>query len=87
LLSAAANFGFGLVIAAGPTALLIVATMLLNPVVFGLLGFIKGAAKWRFIAAGAMLTLLLIYMLAAFEFFGPLPDGRIQRPAFHPLRI
>lgn len=42
LLSAAANFGLGQVKVAGATAILIVAVMLLNPIVFGLLGFIKG---------------------------------------------
>jgi hypothetical protein len=77
LLSAAANFGFGQVIAAGPAAVLVVAVMLANPFIGGLLGFLKGTTKWRFIAAGAMLTLLLLYTLAAFGFFGPLPSARL----------
>jgi uncharacterized membrane protein len=41
LLSGAANFGFGPLIAAGPTAVLVVTVMLLNPVLFGLLGVVK----------------------------------------------
>ena len=77
LLSAAANFGFGQVLAAGPSALLIVIVMLLNPVIFGLLGFIKGTSKWHIVATTAMLTLLLFYTLAAFGVFGPLPARHI----------
>jgi hypothetical protein len=76
LLSAAANFGFGQVIAAGPVALLIVVVMLLNPVIFGFLGFVKGTPRWHIVAAGAMLTLLSLYTLAAYGVFGSLPDGR-----------
>jgi hypothetical protein len=57
--------------------MLIVAVMLANPVIWGLLGFVKGTPKWRFIAAGAMLTLLVLYTLAAFGFFGRLPSGRL----------
>jgi uncharacterized membrane protein len=70
LLAAFANFGFGQVFAAGPAAVLIVAVLLLNPVVFGLLGFIKRTAKWRFAAAGATLTIILAYGVAAFTLAG-----------------
>ena len=72
LLGAAANFGFGQVTAAGPTAILIVAVMLMNPVVFGLVGFIKDTPRWRLFAAGAMLTLLLLYLLMVSGYFGPI---------------
>jgi hypothetical protein len=71
LLGAAANFGFGQVIAAGPTAVLVVAVMLLNPVVFGLVGFVKGEPRWHLIAAIGMLSLLVLYALLAFGHFGP----------------
>ena len=70
LLSAAGNFGFGQVLAAGPIAVAVVAVMLLNPFVFGFLGFIKGTPRWQLIAAGAMLTLLVLYALSGF--FGPI---------------
>jgi uncharacterized membrane protein len=73
LLGALGNFGFSQVAAAGPVVMIVVATMLLNPVIFGVLGFIKATPKWRFGAAGAMLTLLLLYSLTAFGVFGPLP--------------
>lgn len=72
LLSAAANFGIGQVIAAGPLAVLIVAVMLLNPVIFGILGFIKRSPRWHLLAASAMLTLLLLYTLFVFGYFGPI---------------
>lgn len=72
LLASAANFGFGQVIAAGPTAMLIVAVMLLNPVIFGLLGLVKGSPRWQLIAASAMLTLLLLYTLLVLGYFGPI---------------
>lgn len=71
LLSAAAHFGFGHVVAAGPTAVLVVAVMLLNPVLFGLLGFLKREPRWQAIAAVGMVTLLALYTLLTFGYFGP----------------
>jgi uncharacterized membrane protein len=63
LLSALLNFGFGPILAGGPVAVLIVAAMLLNPVVFGLLGLIKASSRRRLIAAGSMFTLILLVTL------------------------
>jgi len=74
LLSAAANFGFGQVIAGGPSAIFICAAMLLNPLVFGFLGLVKGTPQWRLIGAGAMMILLLLYALLVYGHFGPISD-------------
>lgn len=73
LLSAATNFGLGQVTARGP-AVFIVAVLLLNPVVFGVLGYVKRSAKWQFVAAGAMLMVLLLYLLLVLEIIGPIPN-------------
>ena len=69
--SGAANFGFGPLIAAGPTAVLVVTVMLLNPVLFGLLGVVKRESLWQVIAAVGMVTLLALYTLLTFGYFGP----------------
>lgn len=79
LLSAVANFGLGQLIAGGPTAIFIAAVMLLNPVIFGLLGFIKGSPRWQLVAAGAMLTLVLVYTLFVLDFWAQ-STGDEQRP-------
>ena len=72
LLVAFSNVGFGPLIAAGPAAMFIAAVMLLNPLVFGLLGTFKASPLWRLVAAGAMTTLLLLYGLEAYGYFGPI---------------
>lgn len=62
LLGAAMNFGFGPALEAGFGYFLIVVVMLLNPVVFGLVGFLKGTPRSQLLAGAAMLILLLLYV-------------------------
>jgi hypothetical protein len=71
LLVAFATFRFGPLMDR-PLAILIIAVMVSSPFVFGLVGTRKETPGWRFVAAGAMLTLVLLYCLGAWGYLGPI---------------
>lgn len=62
LLSAAATFGFGQVIAAGPWAIAVVTYLLSMPLIFGSIGLLKSSAARRFIASAGIALTVLAYL-------------------------